>query len=299
VLGGGIMSTGAAALFLLSSCSSATTVAAPEEGGKDGTADVNNPEVGQDAADSGGNDAADAGDTAPDVAVEAASIGAYPLSVTVAYCLRLQQCCLVPDGQWNQNGANGCVSLVGQSGGIRGLQLHQLALGSDAGLVTYDPVAGAKCIQDVNALACGVVPVSSILTVQDDCFAALQGTLGVDAGPCTDPIECKTNEHCRMVGDAGTGICTPLIAQGQPCTDKTYSMDCSYLGNGSPALYCDPKTLTCQPPVALDAGCASNAACASEACNYPVCVDSFVFSDPGTPNGTCAFFTIADAGAGD
>jgi hypothetical protein len=304
---GGIALAAAATAVLVTSCTGDdNTVTA--DGGNDGTTDgFSAAETGPDVhvtADSGDAGSADGGDSgadgeaaALDANFDAPPINQFPPAVTAAYCMRLQQCCLVPDGGWNENS---CESLIGMGGGIRNIELHEVALTEalDSGIVAYNKAAVPKCLQDIAAIPCGTLAASTILGIQNDCYAALQGTLGVDAGPCTDPIECQTNEYCRFVGDAAAGTCVPLIPQGQPCTDVTNSTDCTYLGNGtSPALYCDPAGSTCQPPAPLgDSGCNSNAACASGSCSSPNCVSSYVFSDPGTPDGLCALFLNPDAG---
>jgi hypothetical protein len=226
---------------------------------------------------------------------DAPPLQGFPSAVDQAYCTRLQQCCLVPNGSWDPN----CGPELDGVGGIIGIWDHNAAL--DGGHVTYDAAAAGTCLNYLLSLNCGVVPSAAVRIIRDLCFGAMQGTLGPDGG-CVDALECQAGLYCRLAADGGAGNCTALQGQGQPCTDITLSTDCTYLGNGTPALYCAPNPdgggATCQPALPLDAGCSVAAACQSWSCNYPICDDSFVFSDPGVPNGTCASFTIVDAGGG-
>jgi hypothetical protein len=235
-----------------------------------------------------------------DAAIAVPAPSQFPHAVDVAYCTRLEQCCLVPHSQWNQSGTNGCVPTLDSNGGVVGLAGFDTAL--DSGLVAYDPTAAKTCLEYVNSLNCGTVPATAGELIRNLCFGALKGTLTAGAGPCVDSLECGRGLYCRVASQGTSGTCEPLQAQGKPCQDTASSTDCTYLGNGTPALYCldpgDGGTSTCQAALPVDAGpCSQPAACQSWTCNYPTCVDSFVFSDPGTPNGTCAAFTVLDGGA--
>jgi hypothetical protein len=288
-----------------------TTGTVPEAGQPDTTtqdvaaegssSDVTTTEtsVGEDAGDGGADamgteEGGDAGDAA-DVAVDAPALVDFPHAVSVAYCAHLGECCNVPANQWNLDGMNGCVPIIeSQAHGFRYIAIYQSAL--DSGAITYDPAAAANCLQEVSRLPCGVVQADMLLQVQNDCFAAMKGTLGADAGPCINSGECLPGQYC-LLGDASTGTCAPLQGQGQPCTDTVRSSDCTYLGNGDPALYCaqGDAGATCQPAQPLDAGCKYNAQCESQTCKAPYCASSLVFANPGGAG--CAYFTISDAGA--
>ncbi len=182
-------------------------------------------------------------------------------------------------------------------GGVVGVANHKTGVGS--GLVVYDAAAAQTCLDSVLSFACGSGPSSAIDLVRNECFGAMQGTLTAGNGPCFDSLECVSGLYCQAGADGGPNTCAALKTQGQPCTDTTHSSDCTYLGNGTPALYCQPVdggTPTCQPDLPVDAGCTANAQCLTWACDDPICVSSYVFSDPGQPNGTCAYFTLPDAG---
>ena len=235
-----------------------------------------------------------------DVAIDVPALGQFPHAVDVAYCTRLQQCCLVPPSQWNQDSnGNGCVPFLDNNDGVAGLTAYNAAL--DSGLVLYDAAAARTCLSYVLSFTCGEVPASAVELIRSQCYGAMQGTLSAGTGPCVNALECKSGLYCQTAADGGPGNCVALEGQGQPCTDTNNSTDCTYLGNGLPALYCsDPGeggTPTCQPALPLDGGCSVAQACQNLDCNYPVCTNSYTFSDPGQPNGTCAYFTLVEAGA--
>jgi hypothetical protein len=315
VAGAGLIST------VMAGCGSSNS---SEDGGTDATTDSSGDVMTAETSSEGSNDAGDAAETslgadAPlsvdgdaaevtdsasgfvdvgDVAIDAPSISQFPHAVDVAYCTRLQECCLVPPSQWNLNGASGCVPLVDQGGGLVGIGAFNPAL--DSGLVLYDASAAKTCLDFVLSFSCGDVPASAYNTIKTVCFGALQGTLAAGAGPCVNALECQGGLYCQVAADGGPGACAPLKTQGEPCTDTRFSTDCTYLGNGTPALFCfnpaDGGTPTCQPAVPVDGGCTTEAQCQSLVCNYPVCSNVEIFSDPGQPNGTCEFFTLPDAG---
>lgn len=307
---------GACMLSAMAGCGDDNSVSGGDSGG-DSTADSSGDSMaaetgtetgtGGDASEAGadgnGSDVTDAGSgfvDVGDVAIDVPSLSDFPHAVDNAYCTRLEQCCMLSGGQqWNQNGANGCVPLLDMNGGVFGIADFNAAL--DSGLVGYDASAARTCLDTVLSYTCGVGPSSAIDLARDLCFGAMQGTLTSGNGPCVNSLECANGLYCRLSGDSGTGTCAPLQTQGQPCSDTVLSTDCSYLGNGTPALYCsdpgDGGTPTCQPALPLDAGCNSNAQCQTWDCNYPVCTNVFVFSDPGNPGGICATFTVVDAGA--
>jgi hypothetical protein len=245
---------------------------------------------GMDASDGGNSlDAAELPDVVP--------ITAFPHAVDEAYCQRLQQCCLLQPSQWNQEGSGGCVPLLDSVGGVFNNGGFSAAL--DSGLVTYDRQAAAICLQELSNLACGQIAANAITKVQSDCFAPLKGTLGVDAGPCVNALECATGEFCEIGADAGTGFCKSLKTTGQACSDTVGSLDCSYRGLAPGSSYCGPSDggSACLPTLPIDAGCQSGQQCQSGSCKYPTCVDSVLFSDPGVPHGECTVWTIVDAGS--
>jgi len=258
--------------------------------------------IGQvDAADSGMDAITNPADAPYNFGVDVASIDAptlqgFPPAAVQAYCARLGQCCLVSTASWNEAL---CVRDFTSGGGFRELSSFSASL--DSGNVLYDAGAAAQCIADFTGFPCGAVTSSAILTEQAACYGALAGTLGIDAGPCRTSLECATNEYCAVTADSGTGVCEALHALAAPCTKAT-SEECSYLGLGTPALFCNlPKDGgqgQCESTLPNDAGCTDNNQCQTQLCSYPSCGPTIVFSDPGVAGGTCAFFTIQDAGGG-
>lgn len=266
---------------------------ATEAGTNDGSAAADSTPDSPDGAGSGEADASEAGPV--DAGYDGPSLADFPHAVDQAYCGRLQTCCEVPDAAW-KTGSSSCVSVLDGVGGI--LRIGAYAAAFDSGAVVFDTAAAMTCLNDIATLNCGTVPATTFDELKADCFAAMVGTLGIDAGPCINPLQCTTGEFCRLLADGGAGVCVALGTTGQPCNDPTYSTDCSYLGNGGSLLYCGPGDggNVCQPQLPVDAGCTQNPQCQSGACNYPMCVSTYTFSDPGA--GICADFTIADAGDG-
>jgi hypothetical protein len=278
------------------------TVDANENGdalaGEDSTVDATATGDGPKSGDAGGADGSSDASQASDVKYDVPSLLDFPNGVNEAYCQRLAQCCLLQPNEFNLSGDGGCVPTLDTYSGAYGVGAFKSAL--DSGLVVYSPAAAANCLQEVSALNCGVVTAATVAKIQTDCLSAMLGTIAIDAGPCGSTLECKAGAFCAIPPDSGTGVCAPLAGAGQPCIDTAASTDCSYLGNGSPALYCAPGDggARCASDLPLDAGCTANVQCQSGACKYPVCFDSIVYSDPGVPKGTCAYWTIQDAGGG-
>jgi hypothetical protein len=186
-------------------------------------------------------------------------------------------------------------------GGLGGIAAYDVSL--DSGTITYSPALAAACLQEVSQIGCGVFPASAQDMLIADCFAAMTGTLGVGHS-CTSSLECSSGEVCAPLTDGGAGTdCKPLAAEGEPCSDTQRSTDCSYLGHNSPALFCGPNGdagdagNSCEPVSPLGGYCTTNPACGENVCGAGYsCVSAGIFSDPGASPGTCAFYTIADAG---
>jgi hypothetical protein len=238
------------------------------------------PDV-MDASDANSSDAP--GDAPPD---NVALFG-FPHAVDLAYCTRLASCCGDDGGTFN---ITGCTHDLDVSGGAFGnIGTAQL----DSGNVTYVPSEAKKCLDDTATIACGSINATDIAVLTDECAAAIQGKFGSDAGPCSSSFDCQPTLYCASDG----GVCAPLNATGQPCTDVVFSSDCSYLGNGTPPLYCSPLDGgggTCQPQLANGTACSSFEECQSLICDFSAptadCSNTTVFSDKGTPNGVCTFY---------
>jgi len=320
VILGAVVGASVSATMCAVGCGGDSGAPQQEEGGADSTVDSTfdvgsdtqaldavHPDVGteagsgRDAADAGAaDDATDSSDftNIGDVQIDVPPLAEFPHAVIEAYCSHLQDCCIMsqdiasPD-QWNQDGDGGCAPFLAARSGAFGIGNHGAAL--DSGLVTYDATASYTCLREWLSFQCGTVSAAGLQKVKNDCYGAMAGTLGINAGPCIDSIQCKSGEYCRL-GDAGNGTCVPLSGLGQPCADTTNSFDCSYLGLGNPAQYCAALEggSICQNALPSDAGCTTNATCQAGVCIFPRCVDTTVFSS--TP--VCRLFQVRDAGGG-
>lgn len=245
------------------------------------------PDANTDAGD-GAVDAAPDGkrDSAVDSGPVLTAAGYIP-AISTALCQRINQCCLVDAGAWAEQaceqGYNGNPLAIGQE-----------APYLDAG-VAFDPAKAAACIAEIQSFPCGLISAMKSITLQQDCFAALKGTVAVGAS-CVANAQCLSGNFCNVV-DGGAGTCAPLAAIGSPCTSAA---QCSYLGIGSPANYCDTASNTCLAQHAIDAGCTNYQQCVTNICKFPAqtCSDNYVFTDPGVTGGTCDTYTIKDAGGG-
>ncbi len=260
------------------------------------------PEAGIAEAGTGGPDASDAGSErdAGDASVSQydGSLAQFPAAVSGAFCTAKQVCCLVSAAQWNQAD---CVREVELGGGFRSLSTYTHSF--DGGHVVLDASAAATCLSDMQTLltsACGVLTSTTVLRLQGECYGAVNGTLGVDAGPCTSSIECANNEYC-----SDAGVCTHLEGLGEPCLS---SDSCSYRGTPGSGIYCnlaaDGGAGQCAPTEGLDGGDCATAVyayvvCRSGLCGFnPGCADSITFTDPGPHSFLCTFI-IPDAGPSD
>jgi hypothetical protein len=291
-----------AATTLAYGCGGDTTVVPGDSGTQDTTVDVTPDAQGVDAH----PDVAEAGDVSTSDTMDFTDIGNveinvppladFPHAVDDAYCTRLQQCCGVDPASWNQDGGvgAGCIATFDGLGGAFGIASYGEAL--DSGLVGYNMTLAATCIKEWLSFNCGTVSVNGLNTAKADCFGAMPGTLAANAGPCVNSLECKSGEYCVKAADAGMGTCIVLQTFGQPCSDFKTSTDCTYLGNGTPPLYCDADSGTCQNALPTGSVCKHNQQCQTNNCFSPSCIDTFQFSTPGT--GLCDLFTIKDAGGG-
>jgi hypothetical protein len=251
-----------------------------------------------DATDATTDSPADGGSDAPkdspldapvDAPVDAPALVDFPHAIDVAFCTRVTECCLQTPQTFD---VQKCISLYDNAGTIVGLGRYAASL--DGGQVAYDRQQAAQCLADFKNVACGTLQAAQFRTFVATCYAAATGTVPLNGG-CISSLECASGEYCN-VPDGGVGSCASLLTQDAGCAHANGD-ECSYLGNGSPALNCDPISNACEPRKDLDAGCNNNRQCLSGFC-LTKCVNSTVVSDPGVPNGFCDFLTIKDAGGG-
>ncbi len=259
----------------------------------DGGPELDSSDASSDASDGSVNEEEGGGQDA------ALTLANFPATVTSTYCARLEQCCGVTAAQWN-DGGGGCIALT-SSYGFFGVNQYTAAF--DSGAISLDPAAASTCLAELSAFNCGTTSATAFDNVRADCFAAMVGHLGGDAGHCINSLECQPGEFCPTgpIGDAGSSTCVPLRSDGQPCGDTLNSTDCRFLGIGAPDEWCgagpDGGNI-CQPTKPAAAACRQNPECVTGVCVYPSCVDSYIFSDPGVPGGSCATYTLTDAGDG-
>lgn len=282
--------------------------AEPQEGSSGGgdssPDDVQEPgsEAGVADADAGGGPIMDASDASDANSANEASAPVYdgslidyPIQVSNAFCTAKQTCCLVSPASWNQVS---CVKELELGGGFRSLSTYTHSL--DGGHVELDASAAETCISDMETLltaACGTVTSENVLRLQTECYGALVGTLGVDAGTCTSSIECANGAYCTS-----HGVCAPLQGLGGPCSSTD---SCAYRGSSDAGIYCrlaaDGGPGQCAQTEGLDGGDCANAVnandvCSSGLCGFePGCADSVTFTDPGPHSFYCTFI-IPDAG---
>jgi hypothetical protein len=222
---------------------------------------------------------------APEASVVSAS--EYRGAVAQAYCTRLSVCCEADAGDFD---IAGCVAAFHGNPLLVGEATPYL----DSGLLNFNTAQASACLTDLMNFPCGTVTAMQNVGLGQACIAAFSGAQST-GGACSDPIVCPSTDYCQLPGDGGVGTCTPLVGDGGTCTDTA---QCSYLGNGVPPLYCNTVDGTCLPELDNGAICTSYAECQSQECTGPsphTCAATYVFSDPNTPGGTCARFTL-DAG---
>jgi hypothetical protein len=242
------------------------------------------------STDSPSNHDADAATDSPtDAPADNAALYAFPHAADLAYCQRLESCCLLDGGSF---GAASCATDLDQSGGAFGnigiANVH-------SGHITFDPAQAKSCVSGISGIDCATLTATLTLTLTGECAGAMIGTVSA-GGPCSSAFDCKTGLYCAQgAGDAGAQ-CAALKTLGETCSDLVFSTDCSYLGNGTPALFCQQNADgglfgTCQPSFSNGVDCQEYEECATLICDYsqptPVCSDSTPFSQPGVAGGIC------------
>ncbi len=233
-------------------------------------------------------DVGDAGFDVADVFADApfeVSLAQFPAAVNTAYCQRLAACCTA-DGGTGDAGAF-VANCLGSFAGYSAAGNLNLASTSSPNVI-YVTAKAEQCLEQLAATPCGTVSAGKSELNYLTCAEAIQGTLGVGTSGCTSTFDC-TSGYCPTDG----GTCTALSGVGGPCSDTTYSTDCTYEGNGDPLVYCSPDAGTCQSDLPTDAGGGATSACfeyeqcQSQVCDFsggpdggPACVNSFIFADP-------------------
>jgi hypothetical protein len=130
-----------------------------------------------------------------------------------------------------------------------------------SGLIAYDPVLGARCVDEIRAKSCGFTggPYYSDLvgyTVRvDPCLEMLQGQ-SPNGGICNENAACAEYGQCfgpacdrSMTCCTGTCTAMPLVGLGAPCA-SAHCPDDAYcnVNDGAP---CD-RIDSCMPPLTCD-----------------------------------------------
>jgi hypothetical protein len=228
-------------------------------------------------------DAGSSADGGPGCTANTPTSGSGLLSAAAnVICQRWQSCCGLSDAGFNQSL---CLLVYGSGGGWQSIGSVTQYL--DGGRVAYDQAAACNCLQETEALNCGLIAQSTLGALQETCLSAVRGT-GIVGAPCVSSYECKSGEYCNAgdAGDAG-GTCAALVVDGGACTTSDM---CSYIASGSNPEYCSGTN--CAPTLEAGANCSSNQQCASNSCIPPTCQSGFNLGSASL----CGAFTNPDSG---
>jgi hypothetical protein len=196
-----------------------------------------------------------------------------------------------------------------------------------AGMLDYDGVAAASCVERVGDTECGAGPPWTNRTTRGACDAVFEGTLGTAAACVSSDFqgfaydECE-NGHCVRANLGGyracPGVCQPFVAATGDCTVAnarcTPGLSCNEgiceapRAAGSPCLdatcdaglLCGGMPLRCYAPVAAGDDCTE-----SFECDYPgsciaaKCATVGALDDPCLDtDGTCSagLYCLTDGG---
>ena len=266
-------------------------------------------DAGKDSGDSGHDSGHDAipdvqRDVQPDVTAELA----FPAQVNAAYCNLLAGCCGGADAGFNVAACNQDLthSLV-----VSPTTLGLLLGGIQSDNYVFDQAKATTCLNEIEALTCDTNAAGVLNKITTDCAAVYTGKLGQSATGCKSSFDCTTGTYCAPLANGsgnslpqdGGGTCSPLSGKGERCVDTVYSSDCTYLGSGSPGLFCNPVLLAdggpgdggiCAPALGTNGNCFAPGTpeqCLSQLC---VAVDGSVPVDGGYACETTASLTNPD-----
>ncbi len=256
--------------------------------------------------DAGTQPGSDAGDGAVACAVTVPSVDNFVSTLGTTACTAEQVCCGDTPSQF---AASRCLAIDATGAAFLGVGNASPFL--DGGRIAYNQAAACQCLEAVANLSCGLIQATGVDGglapntldyVQQLCLSAVQGIGGV-GDPCASSYECSPGNYCTVESavelTTGLGTCAALVGSGAACTTDN---QCSYLGNGNPALYCDTATThTCVARLVAGSACGTGGQkggpeCLSNICQLSKCVSAEVFSDPISADGTCWYFTEGDAG---
>jgi hypothetical protein len=295
----GLSSLGALSAFGFAACSSPSSGG---DNGPDSSVDATNdvqPTPVNDAGDAGtdapATDAADAADVqvpfdAGDADAQALILD-FPTNIQAAWCQHIAQCCAVDDaGAFDMAH---CMSIEKANGGVALTLIPGVSGAVATGNLHYDPAKAAQCFADIAAIKCdGSETAAHWVQFRTDCFAAMNGTLGVGS-TCGSSFECSPGNYCQLgSADAGTGKCAAIQPLDGGCANES-NYACTYQQSGTaPAQWCNPSTNTCVTPTAEGGTCNKDRECQTGACDLGKC--SPTVSGPSV--GICSLLAIKDAG---
>jgi len=230
---------------------------------------------GTDAHD-GGTDAHDSGpdvhDAAPEVSIDSSSSAAtFPRTMVTAYCTKLSSCCGETPSQFS---IDACTKALYDAPSFVPSQLALILGGLNSTEHTFDSTQGAKCITEIESLGCGSSSATTWKKIAADCAAAYTGLLEASHPGCLSSFDCQPGNYCAPLDRAGNtvvpdggGTCTPLAGTGGHCVDILNSSDCTYLGLGTPAQYCN--NVINDAGQQTDGGVCTASLSSGTACNYP------------------------------
>jgi hypothetical protein len=233
----------------------------------------------------------------------------YAAQYAQAFCAGRGKCCPGYPGSFDQAG---CVAGNGTIGWESTLPANASVYAS--GNLAFNADAGAGCIAALQNFACnpdgGPVTAAQYSAVTSACLRVLTGTIAPDSGGCVSSFECS-NGYCNRSADGGngTGVCTPLLANGATCSPGPDTPDemCSQAGSYQPTRWCNrldgSATGTCVAPLSNGATCYVPSVSVTYfddyGCTTLLCGDDGLCGDPATypAPGFCTSY-IADAGGG-
>jgi hypothetical protein len=247
------------------------------DAGHDATQDVTHPPDVAPPIESSTDSGKDTGIDAPlDAPTDAhadvsAAAAAFPKSVVMAYCAKLGSCCGEGPSAFS---VSACVDSLYDSRSFVPSQLALILSGLQSTEHTFDPTQADKCTTEIGALGCGSTAATTWKQIAIDCAGAYAGELGTNATGCYSSFDCKAGNYCAPLDPLGNtippdggGTCTALAGANGACVDIQNSSDCTYLGLGTPAQYCNNYPTDGGAPT--DGGVCSPSFASGTACNFP------------------------------
>jgi hypothetical protein len=207
------------------------------------------------------------------------------------YCQRLAECCLQPE-------RFDYVSCNGFAGAGFGNINTAKSLFGDGNIHLSKSLADA-CLRETVSVDCVRESSVDYSRWTHTCASALVGAIAPSGTGCRDAFECSGNSYCAVPAGASVGMCLPLKAEGESCTD---ARECTLRAVAGANLYCSGTAAapgTCTRTRADSAACAGSLECASGICrtvapNQRLCVGDVPMTDPGVAGGVCDRFTTRD-----